>query len=87
MIKKATCGLFKKRTGSKFAKIVNYSQTGQKLANEIIDIDEPSALAIDNRGRLLIADNGVNQQVAIYNINNQPVRVDTFGDKKVFSVV
>lgn len=80
--KKGNLWVIQKRKGSKFSKIVNYSQTGQKLANDIIDIDEPSALAIDNRGRLLIADNGVNQQVVIYNINNQPVRVDTFGDKK-----
>jgi hypothetical protein len=80
--KKGNLWIIQKKKESKFAKIANYSPTGKKLANEIIDIDEPSALSIDNRGRLLVADNGIDQQVVIYNINNQPVRVDTFGDKK-----
>ncbi|MTJ06735.1 hypothetical protein [Anabaena sp. UHCC 0204] len=86
--KKGGLWIIQKKKGSTPGKVVNYSQTGKKLPQQIIDIDEPSALAIDNRGRLLIGENGVSQQVLIYNINNQPVRVDTFGDKNgIFSGV
>jgi hypothetical protein len=80
--KKGSLWIAQNKQGTTSGKILNYSQTGNKLPPEIIDIDQPSALAIDNRGRLLVAENGINQQVVIYNINNQPVRVDTFGDKK-----
>ncbi|MFN7415568.1 MAG: hypothetical protein ACK5RT_17060 [Dolichospermum sp.] len=80
--KKGSLWIIQNQKGAKFGKIVNYSQDGKKLPKEIIDVDKPSALAIDNLGRLLVAENGINQQLVIYNINNQPVRVDTFGDKK-----
>ena len=86
--KKGSLWMIENQNSGTSGKIVNYSQTGKKLPQEIIDIDKPSALAIDNRGRLLIAENGINQQLLIYNINNQPVRVDSFGDKKgIFSGV
>ena len=86
--KKGSLWIIENQNSGTSGKIVNYSQTGKKLPQEIIDIDKPSALAIDNRGRLLIAENGINQQLLIYNINNQPVRVDSFGDKKgIFSGV
>ena len=86
--KKGSLWIIENQNSGTSGKIVNYSQTGKKLPQEIIDIDKPSALAIDNRGRLLIGENGINQQLLIYNINNQPVRVDSFGDKKgIFSGV
>jgi hypothetical protein len=86
--KKGSLWMIENQNSGTSGKIVNYSQTGKKLPQEIIDIDKPSALAIDNRGRLLIGENGINQQLLIYNINNQPVRVDSFGDKKgIFSGV
>ena len=80
--KKGSLWIIQHKKGTTFGKIVNYSQTGKKLPQEIIDVDQPSALAIDNLGRLLVAENGINQQLVIYNINNQPVRVDSLGDKK-----
>ncbi|MDB9486328.1 hypothetical protein PN492_07175 [Dolichospermum circinale CS-537/01] len=86
--KKGSLWIIENQNSGTSGKIVNYSQIGKKLPQEIIDIDKPSALALDNRGRLLIAENGINQQLLIYNINNQPVRVDSFGDKKgIFSGV
>ncbi|MFO5473746.1 MAG: hypothetical protein ACLBM2_07540, partial [Dolichospermum sp.] len=86
--KKGSLWIIQNQNSGTSGKIVNYSQPGKKLPQEIIDIDNPSALAIDNRGRLLIGENGINQQLLIYNINNQPVRVDSFGDKKgIFSGV
>ena len=79
--KKGNLWIIQNQQGTKSGKIVNYSQAGKKLPKEILDINNPSALAIDHLGRLLVAENGINQQIVIYNINNQPVRVDSFGDK------
>ena len=39
----------------------------------------PGAIALDNQGRLLVAENGTLQQVLIYKIQDQPVQVGTFG--------
>ncbi|BAZ27762.1 NHL repeat-containing protein [Cylindrospermum sp. NIES-4074] len=69
------------KNGSNPAKVGHYSQTGKKLPQQITDVIEPTAIAIDNQGRLLIAENGPRQQVLIYNIKNQPVQVGTFGSK------
>jgi hypothetical protein len=63
------------------AKIVRYSKTGKQLPEKITDIVEATAIAIDNQGRLLVTDNGQNQQVLIYNISKNPVQVGTFGTK------
>jgi hypothetical protein len=68
--KQGSLWIIQNKKGAKFGKIVNYSQDGKKLPKEIIDVDKPSALAIDNLGRLLVAENGINQQLVIYNINN-----------------
>ena len=81
MINKKISGLFKTKIGSNPAKIVHYSQTGKQLPQQIADIVEPTAIAIDPQGRLLVADNGPRQQVLIYDIKNQPVQVGTFGSK------
>lgn len=61
------------------AKIVHYSKTGQLLPSQITGIDDPSAIAVDNQGRLLVADNGPRQQVLIYDITDKPKQVGTFG--------
>ncbi|MBD2436927.1 hypothetical protein [Nostoc sp. FACHB-110] len=58
-----------------------YSPTGKPLSAKITNVAQPSAIAIDHQNRLLIADNGRNQQILIYNIKNQPVQVGTFGTK------
>jgi hypothetical protein len=60
-------------------KILNYSKTGTLLSKQITDLVEPTALEVDNRGRLLIAENGPRQQVLIYDIATTPVLVDTLG--------
>ncbi|MBD2625380.1 hypothetical protein [Trichormus variabilis] len=73
--------IIQNKKGSTAAKIVHYSQTGKKLPEQIVDIVEPTAIAIDNQGRLLVAENGVRQQIVIYNIQKQPLQVGTFGNK------
>ncbi|WP_016879659.1 hypothetical protein [Chlorogloeopsis fritschii] len=62
-------------------KLLHYSPTGKQLPVGIADIVEPSAIAIDNQGRLLVADNGPRQQILIYDITNKPKQVGTFGIK------
>lgn len=67
------------KNGGTSAKILHYSQQGKQLPEIIADVIEPSAIAIDNQGRLLVAENGSRQQILIYNIKNKPVLTGTFG--------
>lgn len=58
-----------------------YTPDGRPVPDsEIRDIAVPTAIAIDNQGRLLLADSepGVNH-IAIYDISSRPSRVGTFG--------
>lgn len=61
--------------------IVHYSKQGKKLPQVVTGIAQPTAIAIDRNGRLLVTDNGPNQQVLIYNVKNRPVQVSTLGVK------
>ncbi|MEA5593507.1 hypothetical protein [Rivularia sp. UHCC 0363] len=61
--------------------VVSYSKQGKQLPGVISGLDKPSAVAIDNRGRLLIVENGLSQQVLVYDINNKPKQIDKFGEK------
>ena len=70
------------KDNSNAPKILHYSKTGKLLPEKITDIGEASAIAIDNQGRLLVADNGPRQQVLIYNIAEKPTLVSTFGTEK-----
>lgn len=80
--------IIQNKKGTKSATIVNYSQTGKNLGKQITDVVNPAAISIDNQGRLLVGENGELQQVLIYNINNQPTKVGSFGDKNgIFSGV
>lgn len=60
-------------------KILHYSKTGTLLSQKITDVVEPTALAIDPQGRLLVAENGPRQQVLIYDISGTPKLIGTFG--------
>jgi len=61
--------------------IVRYSKQGKQLSGVISNLNNPSAVTIDNRGRLLVAENGRSQQILIYDIKNQPKQIGTFGVK------
>ncbi|QOV22142.1 NHL repeat-containing protein [Anabaenopsis elenkinii] len=65
--------------GSNPAKIVHYSREGKQLPQEISNIVEPSAIAVDLQNRILVAENGPRQQVLIYQLKDQPVLVSTLG--------
>lgn len=62
------------------AKVVSRSAAGEK-GPEITDFENPCALAVDAKGRLLVG--GLNQhcQVWIYDVSGKPKQVDTFGTK------
>jgi hypothetical protein len=63
-------------------KILHYSKTGTLLSKKITDLVDPTALAMDNQGRLLVAENGPRQQVLIYNITSTPTLVGTLGSER-----
>jgi hypothetical protein len=63
-------------------RIVHYSNDGTLLPQRITDVSVPAALAVDNRGRLLVADDGPDQQVKIYDdLENTPELVGTLGER------
>jgi uncharacterized protein YjdB len=63
-------------------KILRYSTTGVKQPQEIIDVVEPSDLAMDNSGRLMVAESGPDLQIRYYkNITTTPVLDVTFGQQ------
>ncbi|HEY9608345.1 hypothetical protein, partial [Allocoleopsis sp.] len=69
------------KDASNSPKILNFSKTGTLLSKEITEVVDPTALAIDNQGRLLVAENGPRQQVLIYNITSTPALVGTLGSE------
>ena len=64
------------------AAIVHLSAEGKSLGQQINDVVAPTAIAMDGRGRLLVADNGPDQQVRIYqDLDSSPKCVATVGEK------
>ena len=78
--RKGTLWVIQNPDGGKSGKVLHYSSNGKQLP-EAIGVVKPSAVALDNQGRLLVADNGSRQQILIYNIANKPAQVGTFGEK------
>ncbi len=73
--------IIQNKNGSNPAKILYYSPSGKQVAKKITDIVEPTAIAIDPQGKLLVAENGSRQQILIYDIKDQPKQVGSFGCK------
>lgn len=64
------------------AKVLRIKRDGSPLPQRISDVDDPVAVALDPAGKLLIADNGPDQQIKIYgNLNDEPRLVGTLGKK------
>ena len=62
-------------------RLIKFRSDGTALPQVIEDVDDPVGMAIDRQGRLLVADNGVNQQIRIYdNLEAVPRLVGTFGE-------
>ncbi|MBV9868027.1 MAG: hypothetical protein JO316_21940 [Abitibacteriaceae bacterium] len=65
-------------------RVVRYNSDGKMLPQQITFAPGvvPSAICLDNQGRLLVADDGPNQQILIYaNVERQPRQIGTFGVK------
>jgi hypothetical protein len=63
-------------------RITRYSRNGELRPQQIVfdSTSQPTAIAFNNDGQLLVTDNGVRQQVLIYgNLDAEPLIVDTFG--------
>ena len=54
---------------------------GHDLGRPLAGVGRPSALAWDNRGRLIVCDDGPAQQVLFYDVGGTPRIVGTFGDR------
>jgi hypothetical protein len=62
-------------------RILRYSPTGAKLAQEITGLPDPRGLAVDSKGRLVVGVNGNRQQVCFFSsIDTSPTLATTFGD-------
>jgi hypothetical protein len=58
--------------------ILHYSNTGTALGGNITSAGIPTAVAIDNQGRLMVGDSGTRQQILFYNTSSSQ-QVATFG--------
>jgi len=68
--------------GASKPKILHYSNDGTLLPQQIPDIAAPAALSVDKQGRLLVADNGPDQQIKIYaDLKNKPTLAGTLGER------
>jgi hypothetical protein len=70
--------------GQKESKIQRYSPEGKALPQSIKFNSSvvPTAICIDNKGRLLVGDDGKAQQILIYSdLDKKPKLVGTFGEK------
>ena len=60
--------------------IRRYSAVGKAMPQTIPDAGNPTAISFDNKGRLLVCDNGPRRQVLLYSgLTTAPRRVGTFG--------
>lgn len=76
------------KNGSTPGQILHYSAEGKRLPKVIVDVVDPSAIAINNQSKLLVAENGPRQQVLIYNIAGKPIQQGTFGlERGIFAGV
>jgi hypothetical protein len=59
-------------------KVVSFSKDGGR-APEIADFENPCALAVDSKGRLLVGGLNRHSQIWIYDVSENPKKVGTFG--------
>lgn len=66
-------------SASQPARILHYTAEGVPLPQTIPSVVRPAALAIDHKGRLMVAENGPRQQILFFSTTGNPVLVKTFG--------
>jgi hypothetical protein len=61
--------------------ILRFNAQGVALPEKITDAGKPTAISVDNKGRLVVCDNGPRLQVLFYDISGKPRLAGTFGDR------
>lgn len=59
--------------------ILRFNSQGELLPEKIVDAGKPTAISIDNRGRLVVCDNGPRSQVLFYDVSGAPRMKECFG--------
>ena len=59
-------------------KVISFSKDGQP-GPEIVDFENPCALTVDSRGRLLVGGLNKHSQIWTYDVSENPKKVGTFG--------
>ncbi|MDH6061753.1 hypothetical protein NWP17_15145 [Chrysosporum bergii ANA360D] len=77
--KQGNLWIIQTKNGSNSAQIVHYSPEGRQLPQKITNVVQPTAIAVDRQDRLVVAENGPNQHVLIYQVKDQPVLVGSLG--------
>ena len=62
-------------------KVQRYSAEGKTLGVALPNLVKPTALAFDNRGRLIVCENGPRQQVLFIEVTGKPKEAAAFGVK------
>lgn len=62
-------------------KISEFNASGNATGKVITGFADPRSLQVNEKGLLIVGDNGTNQQVYFYDITGTPVLVETFGQK------
>jgi len=62
-------------------RVIHLAATGEVLPEVVADVVNPSAIAFDPQGRLLVADNGPDQQVKVFDVTGEPRQVARLGIK------
>lgn len=60
-------------------RVIHISAAGEILPEAITAPADPTAVAVDPQGRLLVADNGPDQQVKVFSLAGKPRQVATLG--------
>jgi hypothetical protein len=60
-------------------RVIHLAATGQVLPEVVADVANPSAIALDPQGRLLVADNGPDQQVKAFRVDGEPEQASALG--------
>lgn len=62
-------------------KILHVGSDGKQLGPAITAVPKPVAVAFDNQARLIVCDDGPDQQVKFFDVSAEPRQVATFGDR------
>ena len=62
-------------------KVLHMGKDGREVSPAIASVGKPTAVALDNQGRLIVCDDGPDQQVKFFDASPEPKQVAMFGDR------